>query len=58
MKINYEKRLYIEKALKEKKKVVDICRELGISRDTFYKEIHRSGMNKETYSAKIAQIER
>ena len=58
MKITYDKRLYIEEALKKGTKVTEICNTLGISRMTFYREVHRSGMNKDTYSARVAQIER
>lgn len=58
MKITYEKRLYIEEALKKGMKVTKICNELGISRDSFYKEMKRSGMTKDNYSAIVAQIER
>lgn len=58
MKLTYEKRLYIEQALKKGVKVTKICAELGISRDTFYKELKRSGMTKQDYSAIVAQIER
>jgi IS30 family transposase len=58
MRLTYDKRLYIEESLKKGVKVAKICRDLGISRTSFYREIHRSGMDKDTYSARIAQIER
>lgn len=56
MKLDYDKRLYIEHSLKQGKKVVDICKDIGISRSSMYAELNRHGMTKETYNAYTAQM--
>ncbi len=50
-------RVIIERMSKAGKKVADIANEIGVHRDTIYKEFTRCGATKETYSAEKAQRE-
>lgn len=49
--LRYEDRVIIERMSKAGKKVADIANEIGVHRDTIYKEFTRCGATKETYSA-------
>lgn len=53
--IRYEDRRKIEKMLKAGSSVVKIAGELGVHRDTIYKEFYRSGTDQHTYTADAAQ---
>lgn len=53
--LRYEDRQTIEKMLKAGDSVVTIAGELGVHRDTIYKELNRSGADKHTYTADVAQ---
>ena len=53
--MRYEDRQTIEKMLKAGDSVVVIARELGVHRDTIYKELTRSGTDQHTYTADMAQ---
>lgn len=55
--LRYEDRVIIERMSKAGKKVADIANEIGVHRDTIYKEFTRCGAAKETYSAEKAQRE-
>ena len=55
--LRYEDRVIIERMSKAGKKVADIANEIGVHRDTIYKEFTRCGATKETYSAEKAQRE-
>lgn len=55
--LRYEDRVIIERMSKAGKKVADIANEIGVHRDTLYKEFTRCGATKETYSAEKAQRE-
>jgi hypothetical protein len=55
--LRYEDRVIIERMSKAEKKVADIANEIGVHRDTIYKEFTRCGATKETYSAEKAQRE-
>ena len=55
--LRYEDRVIIERMSKAEKKVADIANEIGVHRDTIYKEFARCGATKETYSAEKAQRE-
>lgn len=53
--LGYEDRRIIERMCKEKKSVATIAAELGVHRDTIYKEFARAGTSKNEYSAEMAQ---
>lgn len=53
--LRYEDRKTIEKMFKAGNSVVVIAKELGVHRDTIYKELTRSGTDQHTYTADIAQ---
>lgn len=53
--LRYEDRQTIEKMLKTGNSVVVIAKELGVHRDTIYKELTRSGTDQHTYTADVAQ---
>lgn len=55
--LRYEDRVIIERMSKAGKKMADIANEIGVHRDTIYKEFTRCGATKETYSAEKAQRE-
>ena len=55
--LRYEDRVIIERMSRAGKKVADIANEIGVHRDTIYKEFTRCGATKETYSAEKAQRE-
>lgn len=55
--LRYEDRVIIERMSKAGKKVADIANEIGVHRDTIYKEFTRCGATKEMYSAEKAQRE-
>ena len=55
--LRYEDRVIIERMSKAGKKVADIANEIGVHRDTIYKEFTRCGATKETDSAEKAQRE-
>ncbi len=53
--MRYEDRRTIEKMLKAGDSIVEIAAAVGTHRDTIYKEIERSGTDKLTYTADVAQ---
>lgn len=53
--LRYEDRQTIEKMLKAGNSIVMIAGALGVHRDTIYKELERSGTDKLTYTADVAQ---
>ena len=53
--LRYEDRRTIEKMLKAGDSIVEIAAAVGTHRDTIYKEIKRSGTDKLTYTADVAQ---
>lgn len=58
MKLNYEKRLVLEKELKAGTKLTDISRILGMDRNSLYAEFKRTGMDRNNYDAREAQLGR
>ena len=57
MKITYDERKIIERELKKGVPMTQIAKKLNVHRNTILYEVHRSGMNPKTYSAKQAQME-
>lgn len=55
-KIGYKERILIEQMCKDGYGVTRIANQIGCKRDTIYKEFLRTGMNKENYNAKEAQL--
>ena len=53
--LRYEDRQRIEKNFKENKSIAETAELIGVHRDTIYKELHRSGLTRETYRAAVAQ---
>lgn len=53
--LRFNDRQTIEKMLTEEKSIAEIALRLGVHRDTIYKEIHRSGKDKDTYTAESGQ---
>lgn len=58
MKITYDKRLVLENELRKGTKLIAIARMLGVDRNALYAEFKRTGMNRDNYDARKAQIER
>lgn len=53
--ITYDDRKKIESMFSEGKSVSYVAKEIGICRDTLYKELRRHNMTRDTYNAEIAQ---
>ncbi len=53
--LRYEDRRTIEKMLKAGSSITTIAGALGVHRDTIYRELRRSGADKRTYAADVAQ---
>ncbi|MEE1078942.1 MAG: helix-turn-helix domain-containing protein [Agathobacter sp.] len=52
----YKDRLIIQEMCKAGKSVSNIAKELGVHRDTIYKEFKRTNMTRENYDAQTAQL--
>lgn len=53
--LRYSDRKTIEQMLKDGESVIVIAEALGVHRDTIYKELARSGADRNTYKADVAQ---